>query len=184
MFDMNPQMSKAEIAMFRYYLGRADVYFEFGCGGSTILADSYFNIKKIYSVESDVLWIEKVQEASKYKKAVFSYIDVNAGDWGTPRDDSKKDNWPKYSSALDLIEEIPDVALVDGRFRMACAIKMYSKLKKGVLLVHDYAREQYHVIEELFELIERKDNLAAFRKKEGLEDKAAEMYENYKFIVD
>jgi protein O-GlcNAc transferase len=181
---MTPQMTSNEIAMFRYYLGRASVYFEFGCGGSTILADSYFNIKKIYSVESDELWISKVKETSKHKKAVFSYVDINAGNWGSPKDDSKKDNWHLYSSALDLVEDVPDVILVDGRFRVACAVKAYHKLKDGVMLVHDYAREQYHVVEELFELIERKDNLAAFRKKAGLKEKALEMYENYKFKVD
>ena len=115
---------------------------------------------------------------------MFYYIDVNAGDWGHPKDHTKKDNWHLYSSALDLVDDVPDIVLVDGRFRVACAVKAYYKLKDGVMLVHDYAREQYHVIEELFELIERKDNLAAFRKRAGLEEKALEMYEKYKFKVD
>ena len=47
--------------MFYKYLDKASHYFEYGSGGSTyqLIKD---NIKKIYSVESDEDWYNKLKE--------------------------------------------------------------------------------------------------------------------------
>ena len=48
--------------MFFKYLENANVYFEYGSGGSTYQASILDNIKKIYSVESDIKWQEKLKK--------------------------------------------------------------------------------------------------------------------------
>ena len=48
---MNPHLSKNDKKMFYKYLDKANVYFEYGSGGSTYQASIKNNIKKIYSVE-------------------------------------------------------------------------------------------------------------------------------------
>jgi len=40
--------------MFYKYLDKANIYFEFGSGGSTYQSAQRSNIKTIYSVESDL----------------------------------------------------------------------------------------------------------------------------------
>ncbi len=42
------------LPLLNKYLSQIDVYFEYGCGTSTYLACNVDNIKKIYSVESDI----------------------------------------------------------------------------------------------------------------------------------
>jgi hypothetical protein len=180
---MKPHMSEREILTLEKYLLKCKIYFEFGCGGSTVFASSFSNIEKIYSVESDESWIERVKQISNHKQTTIYYIDINAGEWGHPKDHSKVNNWTKYSSVFDNLKDCPDVVLVDGRFRVASTIKMYNKLNEGTLLIHDYGRKPYRVVEELYDLVEQTDTLACFRKKKNMEGIISEMYEKYKFDV-
>ena len=48
--------------MFYRHLENVNVYFEYGSGGSTYQASIRNNIKYIYSVESDPLWHQKLQQ--------------------------------------------------------------------------------------------------------------------------
>ena len=58
---MEPMLSKQDKAMFYRHLDRTRVYFEYGSGGSTYQASIRPNIKKIYSVESDIEWQTKLK---------------------------------------------------------------------------------------------------------------------------
>jgi len=53
---MEPHLSKNDKKIFYKYLDNANVYFEYGSGGSTYQASIRKNIKTIYSVESDITW--------------------------------------------------------------------------------------------------------------------------------
>ena len=62
------------------------------------------------------------------------------------------------------------VVLVDGRFRVACFLKMLKSmapqdLNSTQILIHDYERPEYHVIEEFAELVGRRGRLALFHPK-------------------
>ena len=62
------------------------------------------------------------------------------------------------------------VVLVDGRFRVACFLKMLKSmapedLKRTQILIHDYGGQEYHVIEEFAELVEVHERLALFHGK-------------------
>lgn len=55
-----PIMNGRDIKAFSSFMKPENIYFEFGSGGSTNLA-SYYKLKKIYSVESDVSWHNKLK---------------------------------------------------------------------------------------------------------------------------
>ena len=57
---MEPHFVETDKLMFYKYLDNAENYFEYGSGGSTYQALIRDNIKSIYSVESDIDWINKV----------------------------------------------------------------------------------------------------------------------------
>ena len=55
-----PLMSDKDVKVFSSFMKPENIYFEFGSGGSTNLA-SYYKLKKIYSVESDANWHNKLK---------------------------------------------------------------------------------------------------------------------------
>jgi hypothetical protein len=76
---------------------------------------------------------------------------------------------------LDVKCPIPtkfSAILVDGRFRVACALHAIDYLdNNGILLVHDYTnRPQYHVIEQFYRKIGGVETLAVFQKGGGSGD--------------
>ena len=89
--------------------------------------------------------------------------------WGSPADESKKTRWPQYSDEIFASSCSPDLVLVDGRFRVACAVKSFHRLTAGGrLLIHDYHRTEYHPIEGVFEKVEQVSTLGIFKKKEDV----------------
>jgi len=60
---MEPWFGKNDKKMFYKYLKNTNVYFEYGSGGSTYQASILNNIKKIYAVESDIQWQNKVKQS-------------------------------------------------------------------------------------------------------------------------
>lgn len=163
-------MAPAEEAMLRRYLAKATHYFEFGSGGSTVCASTFANVETIETVESLREWMGEVQKHST-RHVRFHYVDIN-GDphfGGHPRDQSKKDAWPLYSSAIAHAHNVPDTVLVDGRFRVASALQTWKASPDALVLVHDYVnRPKYHALDQFFERIEQVDTLVAFRAKKGV----------------
>ena len=62
LYQMEPFVAATDKKMFYKYLDRARVYFEFGSGGSTFQASARSNVSKVYSVESDRKWHDKLKE--------------------------------------------------------------------------------------------------------------------------
>ena len=137
-------MTTKEIDLFKNYVSKASSYFEYGCGGSTVLANSYPNIKSMVSVDSCLEWIIKTKEQmSDNKKVNFHYIDINGNcaGWGAPMDNSKMSDWVKYPNSILDQKENFDLVLVDGRFRIACCAAAAMKMSKdSFLLLHDCER--------------------------------------------
>lgn len=153
--------------------------FEFGCGGSTILAmklGKYVNT--INSVESDIKWIQKMNATiyndisiQKTNKTLnFFYINIGATRaWGHPINDSRAKYYHEYSDAIYEHGRESDLVFVDGRFRVACALKTFLTTKSTTkVLIHDFFnRHQYHRVLKYADivrccktmvLLQRKDN--------------------------
>jgi hypothetical protein len=152
---------------------KANSIIEYGSGGSTLLAAKL--AKQIVTVESCNSWlIELLGSAAEQRlpgTIIPIWVDVGpTGDWGTPKDESKWKNWHKYPKNPWLYcnehNILPDLVLIDGRYRVACflATCIYAK-KETIVLFDDYEpRKHYHTVEKLFEKVDViDDRMAVFR---------------------
>ena len=181
-------ISKNEEILFRRYLSGASIVFEWGCGKTTEIAARYCasdknSVKEVHSVDSHNFWIEELK--SKKVKAKFYYVDINAKKkLGHPKDKSKIKNWPAYSGKILELSTPPDLVLVDGRFRVACALKLVSVLPKhGFLLVHDWNRKAYHVITAFYDIVEVCGRFCVLKKKGAIDqERLKAMIKRYELV--
>lgn len=171
---MQPYFDNDTQRQFLYkYLDQAQVYFEFGSGGSTYQANIRDNIKVMHSVESDPQWYDKVLDNCPNKsKFRFHYVDVKCrpNTLGLPGPDCPISYAREYPKVIDQMDdESVDLVFVDGRFRVSCALHAFRKLKAdGLLVVDDYCpRTEYFRIEKYYEMIDKCQNrIAVFRKRD------------------
>jgi hypothetical protein len=173
-------MKPQEIRLLKKYISNASTYFEYGCGGSTVLVNSYANIKRMVSTDSCLEWIEKTkQQISDTNKVNFNYIDINANckAWGTPRDKSKILDWIKYPNSILEQKENFDLILVDGRFRRSCCAAAAMRMSKdSFLLLHDC--ERYTDIP--LTKIDQVKSLAVYIKADFNEEELIKIVDKYK----
>jgi hypothetical protein len=179
-----PYFDNQSMAIFKALISNAQTYLEYGSGGSTALAARY--AKTVVSVDHDRAFLEAVEQQI-YKTACcaeFKPIVVNigiAGPWGYPvftqPTNSRLQRWKNYPAApwrfLEQKMLEPDVILIDGRFRVACALESFLRLGPEStcnVLVDDYAgRSHYKSIEEFGDLVALHGRMAQFRKAVGLD---------------
>ena len=156
-----------------------NIYFEFGSGGSTNVA-SFYNLT-VYSVESDKMWHNKLKHSGI--KANYITIDLKAhGNFGHPGIGTTVEDWKKYIQAYKS-EYNADIVLIDGRFRVACALDIFPKIRNDtIVLIHDYVRKEYHIVENYYIKIKRWDNLASFVKKPNIDSIPKNIYNKYIYI--
>ena len=148
-----PYFDAQGVEAFKRQLARATCYLEFGSGGSTVLVDRA-GIPGT-SVESDRGYAKAVRSRLRGGKIRVIWPDIGVtGPWGRPvfRRHSK---WRRYIEAPFPMNPFPDFILIDGRFRVACALETADQAHAlGVtacLMFDDYApRTHYHVVEEYF----------------------------------
>jgi len=158
-------MSSKEKEVFRRYLSNCTNYFEFGSGGSTYRASITENIKTITSVESDQVFSEKIKKLSP--KIDMMYVDIGpTREFGNPSNRSKIHLWKNYPNAVKNCKENTDLVLIDGRFRVACALMVCLELPTSTVIVHDFNnRLQYHCILPYFDVIESVETLVVLKPK-------------------
>ena len=172
---MLPRMSESELTLFRSFIGRAQGYVEFGSGGSTFLA-AQSGTGVIVSTDSAQGWIDSVRtQCVAAQTPTVPYLiaaDIGAtGAWGYPIDESRRGSWRCY---YELCWERPgtqdaDLYMVDGRFRVACAMQVLLRARVGALLaIHDFAsREHYHAVRRFAREIATMEDLSVFLVPEG-----------------
>ena len=172
MKDDSPKVERPELTFvpevqefLRGQYEKADVILEYGSGGSTVMA-SEMKGKTIYSIESSRVWTKMMKAWFEQDQPVsmpeMRHVNIGkTGKWGTPVDGSAFQRYHLYPLAIWDEPEFkhPDVVLVDGRFRVACAFATMLRAEKPVtLLFDDYmGRKGYHSLEDF---VERKDNVA------------------------
>jgi hypothetical protein len=169
---MRPAMSPPELDLFCSVLAGSAHYVEFGCGGSTAFA-AFLVSGSIVSVDSSADWIAKVEafcDANPIRtRPKLAHVDIGqTGEFGYPTDESSQARWPDYYNNVWAIADaaIVDTFLVDGRFRVACALSVLLHAAPGALLLfHDYAnRPAYHLVAEFAHEVARVENLSVFRR--------------------
>lgn len=175
---MNPFFHEEDKAMFYKYLDRSTVYFEFGCGGSTYQASIRDNIKKIYSVESDIQWQRRLKSKIKHRDIKYIYNDLNTrpNTWGYPGRNATNQQKINYSNhmknlGIEKQQEI-DMVFIDGRFRVACCLKCFDIIKDDcVVLFDDFLfRKHYHIVLNYFNIIEqtKSNSMVVLKKKDNI----------------
>jgi len=138
---------------FETRLRKAKFYLEFGAGGSTVLA-AKLGIPTI-SVEGDPYYAKAVRRAIA-KDAPVTFLTPRLGlttGWSRPLRPSRAKAKRYISSPFDKLQDrFPDLILVDGRYRIACALESARQARmrsaEASLLVDDYGkRRQYRVLE-------------------------------------
>ncbi|MCW8970916.1 MAG: hypothetical protein OQK23_06625 [Rhodospirillales bacterium] len=150
----------------------AEVIFEYGSGGSTVMAAEMPG-KTIVTVESDADWAASMNAvldgAGILSRPVILHADIGpTGDWGAPVSEEKWRNFPDYS--FGLWEHArrralkPDVILIDGRFRVGCFLAACLNVtRRTTVLFDDYRdRENYHLAGSLFPPERFIDRMAVF----------------------
>jgi hypothetical protein len=170
---MNLAMLNNEIALFQTFLNRSRSYFEFGSGGSTVMAASLVR-GPVSTVDSSQEWLDKVRAeipASPHSRRLI-YADIGpTGDWGAPNDKSNLDGFLNYHDRVWAnVEEPSELYLVDGRFRVACFCQIMTRMPSDIVVgVHDYrSRKNYHVVEAFARPIAEASDLTFFVRKNGV----------------
>ena len=187
---MQPHLKKNDKNLFYKYLDKATVYFEYGSGGSTYQASIRDNIKKIYSVESDKEWHNKIKKnISDLSKINFLYneMDTRPNTWGYPGPNSIKEQWINYSDQLSKLSTIQqkeiDLVMIDGRFRVACCLKCFNAVNDDCIIIFDdfLNRKQYHSVLQFYDIIERTNNneMAILKKKKDILSIPIELIQKY-----
>lgn len=176
-------MSKAQKMCFMKHLSAATSYFEYGCGGTTILAAGMSNIEHITSVDSDSEWVRKISEFAPDCNLIWVDIGITK-EFGTPVDDSRRGDFPNYSSVWRNAEKPYDLIFIDGRFRVACAAHIILNPRSvKIMIIDDYEnRPQYHCILPYIDIIEIVDGMLVCKPKKRFDRSSLEeIYEEYKF---
>ena len=177
-----PLMTIDDLKAFSYFMKPENIYFEFGSGGSTNLA-SFYRLKQIYSVESDVNWHNKLK--NNFPNVIYITIDLKAnGNFGYPGQGTNVEDWKKYIQAYKS-EYNADIIMIDGRFRVACGLDIFSKIRNNTLvLVHDYEnRDNFHVLENYYIKVRKWETLSAFFKNPNIKTIPKEVYDKYIYIA-
>jgi hypothetical protein len=188
--SLEPHMSANDKIMFYKYLSKSTFYFEYGSGGSTIKASEFENIKSIYTVESDLEWIKKIKMLTNNDDNYninYVYIDMKTKPktWGNPGIEStfqEKKYYSEYIKTFELAKFI-DLILIDGRFRVACALKCFDVISIDcVILVDDfYTRPTYNILLDFYDIIEYTEDkrMIALKKKYNIDKPNIILIEKY-----
>lgn len=174
--DLRPEMTDAEIGVLRECFSKANSLLEFGSGGSTLLAVRSPSLRRIWSVENDPAWVARLRVQPEVDAAERSgrlhrlAVDVGpVGDYGFPLDHTTQPAWPRYHEAVwdDAAATETDLILVDGRFRVACAMAALAHCRPhAILLFHDFwNRTHYHPLLAFTDWLGSCDSLAILRRK-------------------
>jgi hypothetical protein len=172
-----PHFDEASTEYFLTRLKQASYYLEYGCGGSTVEAARLQ--KTFVSVEGDPYYLNAVSKKIRHKfrgdisgQIIYANIGIT-GEWGYPifkkPTPARLKKWRHYAEApWSLFDRQPDLILVDGRFRVHCALYSLSQLRdqEFEILFDDYAgRDHYREVERFAHLEKMCGRMAVFKKK-------------------
>lgn len=165
---------------FAEHIRSTKVYLEYGGGGSTILASQFVDC--LVSADSDKYFVKairkKLGKANRPQLVIdLLHCDIGiTGVWGIPvfplLSEGRLHLWEAYAKRpWDLLAERgiqPDTILIDGRFRVACALVSLlniSDRENTTLILDDYTeRDCYKTVEDFADLIAIKGRMAIFKK--------------------
>jgi len=162
-------------SFFLEKLKKSNNYFEYGSGKSTLVAKKLK--KNFISIESDRSFFNylKTFDIRNFKLIDFGYVyffSIPIFFYLKKKKLRKIAN--SYSESIFLAhKKMPDLILIDGRYRVLCAIKVYIFLKKykqnsAVIILDDFKNraKDYAIVKKMFH-IKMVDRLAVMSVKKN-----------------
>jgi hypothetical protein len=172
-------MEPDELALLQEASRRRQHAVEFGCGASTVLLLRN-GIGVLDSVDSQPAWVRRVSDESDTAEALrigrlrMHCVDIGlTRKWGHPLDDESKARWPQYAQAVwqAALPTPVDFVLIDGRFRVACALMALLKARPDARVAfHDFwtRLKAYGAILPFFDVVGRAGSLAILAPRQDL----------------
>lgn len=150
-----PQLDEGGLAEFRDQIQGARCYLEYGAGGTTEYALSLETVSVIVSIDSDRAWLDKIRASQRMRAGChLIHADIGpVGEWGQPTDQSGVTRYWSYVvkpwSVAANLRVVPDLVLIDGRFRVASFLYSLLCCRTGTpILFDDYLdRPEYFIVE-------------------------------------
>lgn len=172
-------MTNSEQTLLRAYYTAADRIFEWGMGSSTSLA-AYLQ-KDVVSVDSAKVWVEQCRR--KFTNVDLRYVNIGpVADWGYPKSNTPEPTWSNYSTVVQALP-IFDVYLVDGRFRVACAVQALLHNPHAKVIIHDAQRADYDVLWSVVHVMDQTGKLKVVEAIPGNEGEYRRIWNEYKYIT-
>jgi hypothetical protein len=150
-----------DFSLLKKYLQKSKIYGEYGAGDSTVYASQEPTIQEVHSVESDKQWIEDTRAAMSQEgkaKTHFYYKEMGTRykNWGHPGPNATDAQKRAYSDPLPNTSSL-DIVLIDGRFRVATALKLHQAISDTTYVAFDdfLIRPQYHDVLDYYTLVEQ-----------------------------
>ena len=191
-----PRMTREEFALLVDVANDAKTIIEYGSGGSTI----YFlrKGKRVISVDSNPGFHELMMSIPFVSRHVgdtlnLDYVDIGPTDtWGTPLSRERQSEWPRYVAQpwtrVDGSTPV-DMVLVDGRFRVACALYSVQRIRElgwtaTRVLIHDFwDRPEYHVVLPFLKDVKSSGTLGVFEVRDELDSvELNRLLEEYRLV--
>ena len=170
--------SEIEIDFLEKQLERSNKFLEFGSGASTLMALRNANIS-VVSIDTSQEYVRYLSEDIKIlglpiENVIFLVVDIGpTGWWGRPLDNSHADKFPDYSRVpfekINSINFVPDLILIDGRFRIAIFLKTILSFPGSTIIFDDYYdRPKYFEIESILKPSDKCGRIAVFQSPNNL----------------
>ena len=174
--------------LFKQAVMGVEVYGEYGSGQSTIWMFNNTSAA-VLSVDTSEVWVEKVKSACANKGRLdIRWADLGeVGDWGRPTSYERRDQFSAYINSVWQRDQLPNVVLIDGRFRIACFLSSLLHANSGTYIVFDdyVSRKHYHVVEEFLCPLEKNSRQALFLVDESFDKKmVSEALDQFMYVMD
>ena len=177
--------------IFKKLIKKSKVYLEYGSGKSTLWTLKNTNTK-VYSIETDKEWYQKILENTIKETKMIDIKLVDIGpviNWGRPINYNYYKNFNNYTDFYWNKNIQPDLVLIDGRFRVCSFLTSLKYAQEGTFILFDDYIERgiYHIVESFIKKHDQNLEQALFKvppKSEINYERLEEMINNFRFVVD
>lgn len=177
--------------IFKKLIKKSKVYLEYGSGKSTLWTLQNTNTK-VYSIETDKEWYQKIHENINKKAKMIDIKLVDIGpviNWGRPINYNYYKNFHNYTDFYWKKNIQPDLVLIDGRFRVCSFLTSLKYAKEGTFILFDDYIERgiYHIVESFIKKYDQNLEQALFKvpSKSKIDyERLEEMINNFRFVID
>ena len=177
--------------IFKKLIKKSKVYLEYGSGKSTLWTLKNTNTK-VYSIETDKEWYQKILENTIKETKMIDIKLVDIGpviNWGRPINYNYYKNFNNYTDFYWKKNIQPDLVLIDGRFRVCSFLTSLKFAQEGTFILFDdyIERGVYHIVESFIKKYDQNLEQALFKvppKSEIDYERLEEMINNFRFVVD